>query len=146
MEQDDFMDLSSSDLGQLPETKKQLAIKTKHLLVNDNNITVLPRYVGVFSNLVSLDISNNQLQHISEEIVHLSHLQSFEARNNCLDDESIPKEFSDLLSLININLSGNRLTEIPSQFFSLSYLECLSLGGNRIKSVPKDIRNLSRLV
>ena len=142
--EDEFMDYSSCELQEFPETKEPIALKIKHLSLYDNDITVLPRYISSFCNLVSLDISNNQLQHVSEEFSRLTHLQTFEARNNFLDTESIPKDFANLVNLVNINLSGNRLTEIPVQFLSLPFLQCLSLGGNQIHTVPREIRNLSR--
>ena len=116
----------------------------KSLQLDHNQITILPRCVADFSNLVALDISNNGMTYISKEIALLSKLRSLTARNNEFDNESLPKELGLMTNLQVVNFSGNRLNEFPEQFTQLVNLRCLHLGANQLMSLPDEIGNLQR--
>ncbi|XP_020514494.1 leucine-rich repeat-containing protein 58 [Labrus bergylta] len=117
---------------------------TKQLYLNYNRLTSLPSAVGLFCNLEFLDISNNGLSAICEGITQLSRLKILIAKNNRLDEFSLPKEFGSL-QLEVLNFSGNRFEEIPLQCMKLLCLQSLSVGGNRLKSIPAEIENLTSL-
>ncbi|GLD67587.1 leucine-rich repeat-containing protein 58 [Lates japonicus] len=117
---------------------------TKQLYLNNNRLASLPSSVTVFCNLEFLDISNNGLTAICEDITRLTRLKTLIAKNNRLDEFSLPKEFGSL-QLEVLNFSGNRFEEIPLQFMKLLRLQSLSLGGNRLKSIPAEIENLTSL-
>lgn len=117
--------------------------ETKQLYLNYNRLASLPSSVSVFCNLEFLDISNNGLSAICEDITRLSRLKTLLAKNNRLDEFSLPKEFGSL-QLEVLNFSGNRFEEIPLQCTKLLRLQSLSLGGNRLKSIPAEIENLTR--
>ncbi|XP_023251667.1 leucine-rich repeat-containing protein 58-like [Seriola lalandi dorsalis] len=116
---------------------------TKQLYLNYNRLASLPSSVGVFCNLEFLDISNNGLTAICEGITRLTRLKTLLAKNNRLDEFSLPKEFGSL-QLEVLNFSGNRFEEIPLQCMKLLRLQSLSLGGNRLKNIPAEIENLTR--
>lgn len=116
---------------------------TRQLYLNYNRLTSLPSSVSLFCNLEFLDISNNGLSAICEGITRLTRLRTLVAKNNRLDEFSLPKEFGSL-QLEVLNFSGNRFEEIPLQCMKLLRLQSLSLGGNRLKSIPAEIENLSR--
>jgi len=138
-------DLSYSDLDVFPEFLLERSTEVKHLQIDHNRISILPRCVGQFRNLISLDISNNQMTYISGEIGQLSLLRCLTAKNNLFDNEALPKELDQLVSLQSINLSGNQLTEFPMQLTELRNLKCIHLGGNVIDHVPREIESLQSL-
>lgn len=116
---------------------------TKQLYLNYNRLASLPSSVTFFCNLEFLDISNNGLSFMCEDIARLTKLKTLVAKNNRLDEFSLPKEFGSL-QLEVLNFSGNRFEEIPLQCTKLLRLQSLSLGGNRLKSIPAEIENLTR--
>ncbi|XP_077584785.1 leucine-rich repeat-containing protein 58-like [Stigmatopora nigra] len=117
---------------------------TQQLYLNNNRLCVLPSSVSFFSNLQLLDISNNGLTLIGQHITQLVKLRTLVAKNNRLNEYSLPKDFGNL-QLEVLNLSGNCFKEIPLQCTKLRRLQSLSLGGNMLKSIPVEIENLSRL-
>lgn len=115
----------------------------KLLYLNYNRLGSLPSAVSLFCNLEFLDISNNGLTTICEGVTRLRRLRTLIAKNNRLDEFSLPKEFGSL-QLEVLNFSGNRFEEIPLQCTKLLRLQSLSLGGNRLKSIPAEVENLTR--
>lgn len=116
---------------------------TRQLYLNYNRLASLPSSVSLFCNLEFLDISNNGLSAICEGVTRLARLKTLVAKNNRLDEFSLPKDFGSL-QLEVLNFSGNRFTEIPLQCMKLLRLQSLSLGGNRLTSIPAEIENLAR--
>lgn len=134
------------DLLRMCKTKK-LAEDIETLLLNHNNLSIVPTTIGEFANLRVLDLSNNSLRQIPDEITQQCQLTTLIAKNNLLDDKSLPKT---LLSahgggLKELNLSGNRFTHFPEQVTELRSLKYLYLGGNQITNVSKDIWKLHGL-
>ncbi|KAI7808942.1 leucine-rich repeat-containing protein 58 isoform X1 [Triplophysa rosa] len=117
---------------------------TKQLYLCYNRITVLQNSICSFSNLEFLDISNNALTVVCEDIIRLTNLKTLIAKNNRLNEFSLPKHFGSL-QLEVLNFSGNRFDDMPSQCLQLLRLQSLSLGGNRLKSIPAEIDNLTSL-
>lgn len=132
------LDLDGLELDGVTEERKR---DTRMLYLTFNRLAVLPSSVSLFSSLEFLDISNNGLQLICEGITRLTRLKTLIAKNNRLDESSLPKDFG-TLQIEMLNLSGNRFEEMPPQFLKLQRLQSLSLGGNRLKSIPAEIENL----
>lgn len=144
---DNCIDLSYSDLQQFPHCIfDSCPHQLRSLQICNNHIEVLQPEVGLFTNLVTLDISSNRLKSIADEICSLLHLRTFVARNNCLSVESIPKDFGALPSLAVLNLSGNQLVQLPVQFTELPQLRCLYLGANQISAIPLEVENMLKSV
>ncbi|XP_029434091.1 leucine-rich repeat-containing protein 58 [Rhinatrema bivittatum] len=116
----------------------------QQLLLPYNRLLVLPAAVAAFSHLLLLDISNNGLAFVGEALLGLVKLRTLLAKNNRLDEFSLPKELG-RMRLEVLNLSGNRFEEVPGQLLELRTLKSLSMGGNRLKSIPAEIENLSSL-
>lgn len=134
------LSLSTLDVDKLSDERKREA---RQLYLNYNRLTTLPSSLSLLCNLEFLDISNNGLTAICEGITHLVRLRTLIAKNNRLDEFSLPKEFGSL-QLEVLNFSGNRFEEIPLQCTKLRRLQSLSLGGNRLKSIPPEIEDLTR--
>jgi len=138
-------DLSYAELDIYPEFLVDRAPEILSINFDHNLMSVLPAEIGCFINLVSLDISNNQMKEISPDICSLPNLRTLIARNNQLTVEAIPKDFGLMSSLSVVNMSGNQFTEIPMQFTELTGLRCLYLGANRITAVTKEMIRLQHL-
>lgn len=134
------LNLSALNVDTVGEERRRDTIQ---LYLNNNRLVSLPSSIYLFSNLQFLDISNNGLTAICEGITRLTKLKTLIAKNNRLDEYSLPKEFGSL-QLELLNLSGNRFEEVPLQCTKLLRLQSLSLGGNRLKSIPPEIENLTR--
>ncbi|XP_061735144.1 leucine-rich repeat-containing protein 58-like [Nerophis ophidion] len=117
---------------------------TAQLYLHYNRLSSLPSSVTSFSNLQLLDVSSNGLTTLTEDITRLAKLRTLIAKNNHLDELSLPKGFGSM-QLEVVNFSGNRFEEIPLQCTKLRRLQSLSLGGNRLKSIPAEIENLTSL-
>ncbi|KAJ1347608.1 hypothetical protein KIN20_002707 [Parelaphostrongylus tenuis] len=100
-------------------------------------------FLPAFTNLLSLDISNNHVSVLPEEIAALTHLRTLSARNNLL--EELPKSICKLHQLDSLYLGGNRFEVVPLPILKMKCLRVLHLGGNRIESVPYDIGSLISL-
>lgn len=135
------LNLNNLSLDNVSEERRR---DTRQLYLTFNRLTSLPASICLFSNLEFLDISNNGLTVIYEDITRLARLRTLIAKNNRLDEYSLPKDFGSM-QLEVLNFSGNRFEEIPGQFIKLQRLQSLSLGGNRLKSIPGEIENLTSL-
>lgn len=135
------LSLSTFNADSISDERKR---ETRQLYLNNNRLASLPSSFSLFYNLEFLDISNNGLTTICEGITRLIKLKTLLAKNNRLDEFSLPKDFGSL-QLEVLNFSGNRFEEIPLQCTKLIRLQSLSLGGNRLKSIPAEIENLTSL-
>jgi len=113
------------------------------LLLSQNLLTTLPASISRFTSLNSLDISNCGLIRLPDFWADCP-LTCLIAKHNNLTNEGLAKDFENLASLRELNLSGNRLTEFPDQILDLPGLRYLYLGGNRISEITKDIWKLQR--
>ncbi|KAG9472214.1 hypothetical protein GDO78_020735 [Eleutherodactylus coqui] len=131
--------LENLSLEQVPEERRR---EVQQLLLPHNRLVVLPPPVALFSQLLLLDISHNGLAYIGDEILGLTRLKTLLAKNNRLDESSLPKEMG-AMRLEVVNFSGNQFEELPSQLLQMQTLKTLSLGGNRLKSIPAEIENIT---
>ncbi|XP_059410574.1 leucine-rich repeat-containing protein 58-like [Carassius carassius] len=133
--------LDDLSLDHLKDSKRQ---QIQQLHLNYNRFSFFPPSVCFLSNLEYLDISNNALTVIPCDIMRLTNLKTFVAKNNLLNEFSFPKEF-ERMQIETLNLSGNRFEDIPMQFLKMTTLRSLSLGGNRLKNIPAEIEKLTSL-
>jgi len=110
-----------------------------------NQLVAVPSLVPRFENLHSLDLSANRLTTLDESLVRLENLVSLIAKNNALDDNSLPKDFGSMHRLAELNLSGNQFKTFPPQIIELTNLRFLYVGANHISSVPGTVRHLQSL-
>ncbi|XP_047670889.1 leucine-rich repeat-containing protein 58 [Tachysurus fulvidraco] len=120
-------------------------IETTQIHLCYNRLVELPVSIRRFTSLEFLDVSNNGLSVLSDAVTALTRLKTLIAKNNRLDEFSLPKNLSLLQTLEVVNLSGNRFEEIPKQLLQLQRLHSLSFGGNRLKHIPPDIDSLTSL-
>jgi len=148
----DLIDLSYMDLeecGSLLDSveEKRDAAAIAHLLLNNNLLIDLSASVCTFENLITVDISCNNLSFLSDDLCKLRNLRRLIAKENRFDDLSLPKSLGEHLNanLEVLNLSGNMFTQFPPQVLDCGSLKELYLGGNKIAALPKNYDRLRML-
>ena len=116
----------------------------------------LPPEIGNLSELVELDLNFNRLRgRIPAELGNLSNLEVlYLRREQGLPEDApafsgeIPPDLALLQNLVELDLSGHRLTgEIPSELGNLKNLQKLNLRNNRLSGpIPAEMGELSELV
>jgi Leucine-rich repeat (LRR) protein len=103
----------------------------------------LPAIIGNLTNLVSLNLHNNQISIIPDAIGNLSNLKELFLGNNQIS--IIPVSIGKLLNLTHLSFYDNQITTIPDTIGNLSNLKTLTLSYNQISIIPDAIGNLSNL-
>ena len=95
-------------------------------------------------NLLELDLSNSQLNHLPKEIGLLTNLQKLYLHKNRLPE--LPKEIGLLINLQILYLNNNQLNQLPKEIELLINLQKLDLGNNRLTQLPEEIGALINLI
>lgn len=98
---------------------------------------------NVMSDIITLELTNNNLECISENLVNLINLTNLDLQNNNL--HNIPDNFVNLKNLIILNLSKNKIEKIPKNIENFKNLKILDISSNCIKKIPENIGNLQNL-
>lgn len=119
---DEHLILSWKNLQRFPESLLNRSdVGTIDSLVLDfNNIPVLPPTISNFTSLTELSLVANKLTYLPNTLFTLS-------------------------SLVTLNLSANQLTNIPPQIGTLMHLETLLLQNNHLADLPFTIAQLLKL-
>jgi Leucine-rich repeat (LRR) protein len=83
---------------------------------------------------VSLNVSENEIETITEAIGKLKRLATLDLAGNRLSD--LPDSLGKLHQLKSLDLSKNRLNKLPAAVLKLKRLESLFVGNNPINSLP----------
>ena len=109
--------------------------KILELIINNNcdlsNLSLLKLDDNLFnfSNLIELNLCENQLSFISENIKNLQHLKTLNLSDNLLTE--LPENIGELINLENLFISGNDLKKLPKSIVNLKNLKWLSLIDNK---------------
>jgi len=87
---------------------------------DNGTLTSIPSEIGKLTQLISLNISKNEI-------------------------DQLPSEIGKLVNLKVLNVSFNKLTGLPSEIGNLLSLEELDLAFNKLKKLPETIGNLISL-
>jgi len=133
---------SGSQLSQLPAEISQLS-NLIELDLRNNNLSQLPAEIGQLSNLVELNLRNNRLSQLPAEISQLSNLIELDLNSNQLSQ--LPAEIGQLSNLVELDLRNNQLSQLPAEIGQLIHLTKLYLRGNQLSQLPAEIGQLSNL-
>ena len=97
------------------------------------NITSLSN-INQAPNLKRIDVSNNQISHLSDDLFKLKNIEELYLMNNQIP--FIPNEVQQLQQIQILDISGNRLTSIPTVINQLTKLKTLDVSTNRLVSFP----------
>ena len=104
--------------------------------LHENHLTHLPVNLGGLIRLSSLNLSRNNLQCSSVDVIaRISSLRELRLSQNKLNGP-LPPSIGEMQSLELLDIHGNALTELPSSLGKLSVLKHLNVSDNRITSLP----------
>ncbi|KAM4098049.1 hypothetical protein ACJW30_07G047300 [Castanea mollissima] len=114
---------------------------------NCNIKGIIPREIGNLSNLMTLNLKNNELVGpIPSTVGGMRNLQGLYLQHNRLQ-RSIPKGICQLRKLDELFLNHNKLFgPIPTCWGSLSKLQKLYLNSNKLTSIPSSFWSLTEIL
>ncbi|CAF3576209.1 unnamed protein product [Rotaria sordida] len=152
-----YLDLSSNYLYELDHDFKLLTC-LKILKLNKNKFTKFPSWLYEMSNnnnnkqkyiaetLLELYISDNKIESIPDDIVHMINLQTIDlSKNQFLKFPNTLVYLEQLTSLIYSQEHGIHINKLPDDFIHLYNLKKLDLSHNIFNEIPDMIYNLTKL-
>lgn len=128
-------------------TLRKHNVDPKELILSKNNLRHIPGSLSTFQHLNILRVSRNNIVFIPGELFSLPAIREIDLSKNMI--EYLPEAIIGSISptLINLNVSYNKLTTFP-EYFIESKLEFLTLSHNSLHSVPSastEIKSLRHL-
>ncbi len=117
--------------------------KVYKLDLSNQGLTSLPDSIGVLTNLESLYLQGNPLEHIPQSIWKLNMLQALELHSQ--GTLVIPDEIGEFTNLERLDLADNQIKALPDAIGKLEKLKYLNLSKNQLKTLPESLGNLSQL-
>jgi Leucine-rich repeat (LRR) protein len=115
----------------------------KELYATNTTSPILPKELGLLTQLTKLTLFENQIEVIPKEIGNLTALKELFISSNNIKE--LPVEIGLLKSLTILRLHENQLTTLPKEIGQLKKLHTLSLSHNPIEDIPEEIKNLKKL-
>ena len=136
---DDNTNQKSNDKFIYKELKcNQPVKKLKELTVNDQNIIKINKNIFQnLSNLVYLDLTNNNISKISKKIKLLTNLKHLILNNNLIS--VIPFFLTELIYLEEIQVENNLIKLIPIVIQNFNYLKILNISSNKLDKLPVEL-------
>jgi hypothetical protein len=118
-------------------------LKDGQLIIQKMQITLIPREIGLLSNLTSLSLDYNNLTEIPSTICYLVNLDHLTLCMNKIT--KLPEEILKCTKLTYLMLEDNELTDLPEEFGTLVNLGTVGLKNNKLKNLPTSIGKLKNL-
>ena len=134
--------------GTLPVLRGNFSTSLEEFVAFNCNIKGrIPREIGNLSNLMALNLEDNELTGpIPTMVGNLGNLQGLFLQNNRIHG-SIPNDICHLRKLVDLYLNQNELFgSIPTCWGSLSSLRNLYLDSNQLTSIPLSFWNLTDML
>ncbi len=126
-----------------PENLGQLLL-IRSLELDNLSLKAVPPEIGLFSHLVELLLSKNQLTSLPDSIGDLHALRDLQVDDNQL--ASLPDSIGSLQALINLKIDKNKITTLPDSIGNLRALTDLQVADNQLTHLPVSIGLLQALV
>jgi hypothetical protein len=107
---------------------------------------IIPEIFKVFTDLIILELTNNQLTELPPEIGNLTKLKYLDLYNNNLKE--LPKEIGELKNLENLSLKENYFfKKLPIEIGQLENLKKLDISWTILEKLPEigNLKNLEEL-
>lgn len=124
----EFLDLSYNDLVDVDSI--HFLKKIEILILGGNELDKFIPCKTFWNNMISLDISNNDLSSIGISVAEAEGIQNINLRNNKIS--SFPKALLLLPNMERLHLAGNLISDIPNNWLEAKSLNWLDLSGNPI--------------
>lgn len=116
---------------------------SKELGLRHLGLSMVPNQIIELSELVSLDLGDNNVTSLPSFLFSLPRLQYINIWNNRL--KVFPLEINRNQTLISLDLGNNELLTLPSSIALLTNLEKLYISNNQITALPPEIGQLTKL-
>uniref|UniRef100_G3N7V5 Leucine rich repeat containing 2 n=2 Tax=Gasterosteus aculeatus aculeatus TaxID=481459 RepID=G3N7V5_GASAC len=133
-----------TNVSRLPDFLK-LFTQLRVLHLPKNAIEELPPEIGKLLALRELNLSYNRLSTVPPELGHCEDLRRLELTGN-RDLSELPFELSSLKHLEHLDVAENRFASVPVCALRMSGLRLLDLSNNRLTDLPQDMDRLEQLV
>lgn len=133
------IDLSACALRELPDNIGELQGLVT-LQLSDNQLEALPKSITDLTNLLELLVARNKLKELPENINNLKDLIRLDIHGN--EIETLPDSIVELPKLLTLDASSNKLGSLPELIGNLENLRTLAVGKNRLKTLPNSIVQL----
>lgn len=101
--------------------------------LSNNNLETLPPQTRRLANLQTFILNNNPLGHFQlRQLPSLLNLNTLHMRNTQRTLTNFPSSLDNLTNLTDINLAENSLPKVPDSLYSLPNLKRLNLSENEI--------------
>ncbi|XP_076659810.1 uncharacterized protein LOC143363068 [Halictus rubicundus] len=133
------LSLLGNHLNELPNRFSECLTNLVQLDLSNNQLSDLPKSLKDLQKLVYLNIDSNKFLYVPNIVSELFSLKTLVASNNCI--ENVPSNLDNLTNLENLELNSNKLKHLPRSYFKLNQLKCLSLANNEFKIIPSCVQN-----
>ncbi|CAF3673701.1 unnamed protein product [Rotaria sp. Silwood1] len=107
--------------------------------MSDNTIESIPEEIVHMINLQTIDLSNNQFLKFPDTLVLLEQLTTFiYSQEHGIHINKLPDDFIHLYNLKKLDLSHNIFNEIPEMIYNLTKLEYLNMNYNLLTSIDNN--------
>lgn len=121
----------------------ELDLSRERKAKDSESLTELPESLGLLTQLLALNASNNQLTALPESLGQLTQLQMLDLASNQLT--ALPESLGLLTQLQTLNLFNNHLPALPKSLGQLTKLQTLELAGNQLTALPESLGLLTEL-
>lgn len=136
------LNLSHNKLTNIAEQLFIQLTEIVHLDLSDNQLKTLPPQIGRLTKIQVLNLNNNPLrEHKMRKLERLTTLRSLYLSNTQRDTNNMPTDLADLIDLVELDLSCNKLTRVPDFLCYLRELKRLNISENKITKVQEDFGN-----
>ncbi|CAF3746536.1 unnamed protein product [Rotaria sp. Silwood1] len=119
--------------------EKYIAETLLELYMSDNTIESIPEEIVHMINLQTIDLSNNQFLKFPDTLVLLEQLTTFiYSQEHGIHINKLPDDFIHLYNLKKLDLSHNIFNEIPEMIYNLTKLEYLNMNYNLLTSIDNN--------
>ncbi|KAK8486163.1 hypothetical protein V6N11_019986 [Hibiscus sabdariffa] len=126
-------------LTKLPESIGFDLIYMKKLSVNSNKLVFLPQSITHLTYLRLLDARLNCLRALPDDLENLINLQVLNVSQNFQYLQNLPYSIGLLVSLVELDVSYNKITALPHSIGCMKKLQKLSVEGNLLVSPPAEV-------
>jgi hypothetical protein len=114
------------------ENKKNYLEQTE-VIINNQNLTEIPKGLLVLQNLESINIHSNSFNKFPKDIFNFPKLKNLTIGFNGID--SIPKRIIEMQNLETLAINGNNIKDLPNELLQLPKLEYIHIKENKFDSI-----------
>ncbi len=108
-------------------------LEQTEVLINNHNLTELPKGLLALKNLESINIHSNSFNKFPNDIFNFPKLKDLTIGFNGID--SIPKRIIEMQNLESLAINGNNIKDLPKELLELPKLKYIHMRENKFDSI-----------